>query len=113
MAAFALMSCAQKNPAQVSALLDRIGGEGTSARIETQVKKSLSKDGKYVFVIGEKDGKPYIQGSSMSALTTGIGWYLNHYVHVNLAWNNLTTDLSKVTLPVPEQEEKRESTADY
>jgi hypothetical protein len=44
MAAFALMSCAQKNPAQVSALLDRIGGEGTSARIETQVKKSLSKD---------------------------------------------------------------------
>jgi alpha-N-acetylglucosaminidase len=113
MAAFALMSCAQKNPAQVSALLDRIGGEGTSARIETQVKKSLSKDGKDVFVIGEKDGKPYIQGSSMSALTTGIGWYLNHYVHVNLAWNNLTTDLSKVTLPVPEQEEKRESTADY
>ena len=49
MAVFALMSCAQKNPAQVSALLDRIGGEGTSARIETQVKKSLSKDGKDVF----------------------------------------------------------------
>ena len=32
-----LMSCGN-NPEQVSALLDRVGGEGTSARIETQVK---------------------------------------------------------------------------
>ena len=30
--AIALISVAQRNPAQVSALLDRIGGEGTSAR---------------------------------------------------------------------------------
>ena len=107
-----LMSCGN-NPEQVSALLDRVGGEGTSARIETQVKKSLAKDGKDVFVISSKDGKPFIQGSSLSALTTGIGWYLNHYVHVNLTWNNLTTDLSKVELPVPEKAETRNCSADY
>ena len=113
MAAVTFVSCGQKNPEQVTALLNRIGGEGTSARIETQVKRSLSKDGKDVFEISVKDGKPYIQGSSMSALITGIGWYLNHYVHVNLAWNNLTTDLSEVTLPVPAEKERRECSADY
>lgn len=43
-AAFALISVAQKNPSQVSALLDRIGGEGTSSRIETKVKRSLSME---------------------------------------------------------------------
>ena len=110
---FALMSCAPKNPAQVSAFLDRIGGEGTSERIETQVNTSLSEDGTDVFEISSKDGKPFIQGSSLSALTTGIGWYLNHYVHVNLSWNNLTTDLSGVELPVPEGTERRECSADY
>ena len=112
MAAIVLVSCGN-NPSQVSAFLDRIGGEGTSERIETQVKKSLAEDGQDVFVIGAKKGKPFIQASSMSALTTGIGWYLNHYVHVNLTWNNLTTDLSKVTLPVPEGKEKRTCSADY
>ena len=113
LAAVALVSCGQKNPKQVADLLDRIGGEGTSARIETQVTKSLAEDGQEVFVIGAKGEKPFIQASSLSALTTGIGWYLNHYVHVNLAWNNLTTDLSKVTFPVPEVEEKRTCSADY
>ena len=97
----------------MSALLDRVGGEGTSARFETQVKKSLAKDGQDVFVIGEKKGKPFIQGSSLSALTTGIGWYLNHYAHVNLTWNNLTTDLSQVSLPVPTSEEKHVCNTTY
>ena len=111
--AVALVSCAGKNPSQVSALLDRVGGEGTSERIETRVNEDLAEDGKDVFVIGSKKGKPYIQGSSLSALTTGIGWYLNHYVHVNLTWNNLTADLSAVEFPVPESEEKRVSNAEY
>ena len=111
--AFAIIAFAQKNPAQVSDLLNRIGGEGTSSRIETRVKRSLSKDGKDVFEISSKKGKPYIEGSSLSALTTGIGWYLNHYAHINLSWNNLTTDLSKVNLPVPQAIERRECSAVY
>ena len=106
------VSCG-RNPSQVTDLLDRIGGEGTSERIETQVNKSLSTDGKEVFEIGSKGGKPFIQGSSISALTTGIGWYLNHYAHINLAWNNLTADLSEVAFPVPENTERRTCSADY
>lgn len=112
-AAVVIASCASHNPSQVTALLDRVGGEGTSARIETSVDKSLAKNGKDVFVISSKKGKPYIQGSTVSALTTGIGWYLNHYVHVNLTWNNLTTDLSAVEFPIPAAEEKRVCNADY
>lgn len=107
------LSCANNNPSQVRGLLDRIGGEGTAKRFETQVKESISEDGKDVFIISSKRGKPFIQGSSMSALTTGIGWYLNHYAHINLSWNNLTTDLSEVVLPVPAKSERRECSAEY
>ena len=35
------LSCATNNPSQVSGLLDRIGGEDTAKRIETQVKESI------------------------------------------------------------------------
>ena len=70
--AIVLSSCSCHNPSQVAALLDRIGGEGTSERIETSVNKSLSENGKDVFVISTKKGKPYIKGSSVSDLTTGI-----------------------------------------
>ena len=111
--ALLFVSCANRNPSQVADLLDRIGGEGTSDRIETLVDESLSPDGQDVFEISSKNGKPYIQGSSVSALTTGIGWYLNHYVHANLSWNNLTTDMSGLTFPVPEQPERRTCSADY
>ena len=96
-----------RTPSQVSALLDRIGGKGTSARIETRVSKSLAESGQDVFEISSKKGKPFIQASSVSALTTGIGWYLNHYAHINLSWNRLTADMSKVAFPVPTEKERR------
>lgn len=101
------------NPEQVSALLDRVGGKGTSDRIDTKLNEALSINGEEVFEIYSRNGKPFIQGSSISALTSGIGWYLNHYARVNLSWNNLTTDLSKVNLPVPLQKETRRCSADY
>lgn len=108
-----IVAYGQKNPKQVADLLDRIGSKGTSSRIETQVKKSLSEDGKDVFEISTKKGKPFIQGSSLSALTAGVGWYLNHYAHVNLSWNNLTTDLTNVDLPLPKEKERRTCSADH
>ena len=111
--AIVFVACADRNPSQVAALLDRVGGEGTSARIDTRVDESLAENGKDVFIISAKKGKPYIQASTISALTTGIGWYLNHYVHVNLTWNNLTTDLSAVEFPLPADEEKRVCNVDY
>lgn len=101
------------NPEAVTALLDRIGGSGTSSRFVTIVDASLSSDGKDVFVITSQDGKPCIKGNTTLAVTTGINWYLNHYAHVNIAWNNLTTDLTSVTLPVPSTEEKHNCSVDY
>lgn len=101
------------NPEAVTALLDRIGGSGTSSRFVTIVDASLSTSGKDVFVITSEGGKPCIKGNNITAVTTGINWYLNHYAHVNIAWNNLTTDLSTVKFPVPTGEETHNCSVDY
>lgn len=105
------MSAETLNPEAVVALLERVGGEGAGESIVTILDEELS-DGE-VFVITSQDGKPCVKGSTLSALTTGVGWYLNHYARVNLAWNNLTTDLSAVSLPVPAEEETHTSNAEY
>ena len=67
-----------------------------------------------VFVITSKDGKPCIKGNSISAITTGINWYLNHYVKINLSWNNLYfNDLSSYEFPIPSEDEMHVCSADY
>lgn len=101
------------NPTAVSGLLNRIGGSGTSDRFVTIVDETLKNNGKDVFTITAQDGKPCIKGSSNLAVTTGINWYLNHYAHVNLSWNRLTTNLSGITLPIPQAEETHTCHADY
>ena len=104
---------AQNSSQAVADLLNRIGGAGTADRFVTTVDASMAQNGKDVFTITAQAGKPCIKGSSTLAVTTGINWYLNHYAHVNLAWNNLTTDLSGVTLPTPTQAETHTCSADY
>lgn len=107
------VNAATRNPKAVAELLNRIGGKGTSKRIETLLDESLAQDGHERFLITTAHGKPQIKGSSLSAITTGINWYLNHYARVNLSWNQLTTDLTHVHLPLPEKEEVHTTTADY
>ena len=107
------LAAATQNPPAVTALLNRIGGDGTADRFVTIADESISSNGKEAFVITSQEGKPCIKGSNISAVTTGINWYLNHYAHVNLSWNNLTTDLSSKTLPVPTTDETHESSVDY
>lgn len=98
----------------VAGLLNRIGGKGTSKRIVTQVDPSLSTQADVFVISADKNGrKPMVKGSSTIAVCAGIGWYLNHYAHVNLSWNHLTTDLSKVELPVPARPEQHVCKADY
>ncbi len=104
---------AQTNPQAVTDLLNRIGGQGTAGRFVTVLDESLAaSDGSETFVLTSSDGKPCIKGSTLSALTTGIGWYLNHTANINLTWNNLTTDLTSVELPLP-TEETHSSAAQY
>lgn len=99
----------------VTALLNRIGGDGAADKFEIVIDGSLAENenGKDVFVITSQNGKPCIKGNTQLSVATGINWYLNHYAHINLTWNNLTTDLRNVDLPLPASEEKHVSNATY
>ena len=101
------------NPKPICRMLQRIGGKGMDKRILTILDESLAQNGQEVFLITARHGKPCIQGSTLSAITTGIGWYLNHHAHINLSWNQLTYDLSSNPLPVPRQQERHTCRADY
>ncbi len=109
-----LLHAATQSPEAVSALLNRIGGEGTADRFVTVLDASLATSaGNDQFVITSANGKPCIKGSSTLAITTGLNWYLNHVAHINLTWNNLTTDLTQATLPLPAGEEKHTCSVPY
>ena len=97
----------------ITGLLNRIGGNGAADKFEIVIDASLAENGKDVFVITSQNGKPCIKGNTQLSVATGINWYLNHHAHINLTWNNLTTDLSAVTLPVPSQEEKHVCNTTY
>ena len=97
----------------ITGLLNRIGGNGAADMFEIVIDANLAENGKDVFVITAQDGKPCIKGNTQLSVATGINWYLNHHAHINLTWNNLTTDLSQVTLPVPTGEEKHVCNTTY
>ena len=97
----------------LESFLNRIGGEGAAERFVTAVEPSLAQEGADCFVISASEGKPCIKGSSVLAVTTGVNWYLNHVAHINLSWNQLTTDLVSASLPLPEAEESHVCSADY
>lgn len=106
-------TAAERNPRAVCELIDRIGGHGAANRFETVLNPDIASDSCETFIITEADGKPCIQGSTMSALTAGLGWYLNHYAGINLAWNNPTANLLAAELPVPAAEERHTTDARY
>ena len=79
---------AERNPASVVALAERIGGPGTAEKFvfDLEPMGGVSEE---TFSIGKEGGKIVIKGNSLSALTTGLGWFLNHYLNVNISWNSL------------------------
>ena len=89
----------------VVALINRIGGENAASKFKFVLDPTLAVDGKETFVLGSEGGKVLIKGSTLSAITTGIGWYLNNVAHINIAWNSLNeatgayADLSGITPP--------------
>lgn len=107
------LAAAVTNPPAVTNLINRIGGAGAAKRFVTIVDESLANNGQDKFIISSQDGKPCIKGNNTLAVTTGLNWYLNHHAHINLAWNNLTTDLITATLPLPLQDETHGCSADY
>ena len=107
------------NPQAVVDLVNRIGGTGTSKKFQFVLDTSMDTQ-QEVFVIGSKDNKILIKGNTLSSITTGIGWYLNHYAHINIAWNSLNekTDKAKAyvklpKLPLPTEEHTHTCDAQY
>ena len=107
------------NPDAVVALVKRVGGAGCAGKFRFVLDPSLNSR-QETFVIGGEDGKVLIKGSTLSAITTGLGWYLNHIAKINIAWNSLNektvsgeayADLSNI--PVPTAEETHTSDAKY
>lgn len=76
------------NPAAVVALANRIGGEDTAEKFKFVLDPSLNSK-QEAFALGSDDGKILIKGTTISAITTGLGWYLNNVAKVNIAWNAL------------------------
>ena len=97
----------------ITGLLNRIGGNGAANKFEIVIDANLAEGGKDVFIIAPGSGKPCIKGNSQLSVATGINWYLNHHAHINLTWNNLTTDLVNAILPVPTSEEKHVCNTTY
>ena len=97
----------------ITGLLNRIGGNGAADKFEIVIDANLAENGKDVFVITSQNGKPCIKGNTQLSVATGINWYLNHYAHINLTWNNLTTDLVSVELPLPASEDKHVCNTTY
>ena len=103
------------NPEAVVALVNRIGGTGTAEKFKFVLDPSMHSK-QEVFVLGSEDNKILIKGTTISAITTGLGWYLNHIAHINISWNSLNektvavknegaayADLSNLSLPTVEE----------
>lgn len=107
-----------ENPAAVVALINRIGGDDAHKDFKFVLDPSLNSS-QEAFVLGAEKKKILIKGSTISAITTGIGWYLNNIANINIAWNLLNeksqgeayADLSD--LPLPEAEEMHVCDAKY
>lgn len=108
-----------ENPEAVVALVNRIGGKGTNKRFMFVLDPSMNSKHE-VFLLGSEGKKVLVKGSTLSAITTGLGWYLNNIAHVNIAWNSMNektvsgdayADLGN--LPLPAEEEVRTTDAKY
>lgn len=100
---------ARKTNRAATEMAKRLIGKKGAQRLLLFTNPELNLSGKETFVISDRNGRPVIEGSSLSALTSGLNWYLNHCAGVNLSWNQLQTELSPEQLPAPKQTIRKES----
>ena len=108
-----------ENPPAVVALINRIGGERAASKF-TFVLDASQDPQQETFTIDGRKGKILIKGNTLSAITTGLGWYLQHYAHINITWNSLNEKTASNTayaklshLPIPTTAETRVCDARY
>lgn len=93
---------------ELFALVERVCGSDAASRVEFRLTDPSAGEGD-VFTIGPDStgDKVLITASSASAAGAGLGWYLNHYAHVNICWNMPSVKLPASDLPVPSKTERR------
>ena len=77
-----------ENPQAVVDLVERIGGKGASKKF-VFVLNPMKNPSQEEFTIAGAKGKVQISGNTLSAITTGLGWYLQNHAYINIAWNSL------------------------
>ncbi len=98
-------------PAQaLEALVERVCGPGARGAIEVEVDTALAgPGGREAFVISARGGRPLVAGSTLSAATAGLGWYLSHHALRPVSWQRPRLSLSPADLPAPPGEERHEA----
>ena len=94
----------------VADLVNRVCGTGASDHFVFTLNPELN-GGKEAFQLGYLNEKVTVTGSSLSALTTGLNWYLKHDAHVHISWNNLTE--TPAAYPVPKDQNVHATTSEY
>ena len=98
---FAFANLNASNP--VGKLLERLS-PGASSRFIFE-KKASTKD---YFELESLHGKIVVRGNTYVNVATGLRWYLKHYLHANVSWNNMHVQVPD-SLPAPPARERHET----
>lgn len=85
---FTFSFAAEKNPEAVVALVNRVCGPSASSHF-TFVLDEQWNNGNEAFQLSADGNKVKVTANTLSAMTSGLNWYLNHDARVNITWNNL------------------------
>ena len=99
-----LPSVLMSNP--VSRLIDRLDA-GASRHFIIE-KRSSSTD---YFELESRQNKIVVRGNTYVNISAGIHWYLKHYLHTMVSWNNMKVDFPDILprIPHPERHEAAQS----
>ena len=86
------------DPQPVVDLVNRVCGSGASANFTFTLDTDFN-GGVEAFQLGGSANAVTVKANTLSALTTGLNWYLNHDAHVNISWNNLRETPSSYPAP--------------
>ena len=94
---------ASANP--VDDMLERID-PGASKKFKTEL---LKNGGREFFELDQQGRRVVVRGHNWVDVAVGVNWYLKHYAHVHLTWNQMSARLPE-TLPPVKQRERHETT---
>ena len=89
----------------VEEMLERID-RGASKKFKTEL---LKNDGREFFELDQQGSRVVVRGHNWVDVAVGVNWYLKHYAHIHLTWNQMSAKLPDVLPPVTKRE-KHETT---